>query len=551
MKTLSWIFFFSLALLIVALPLSKYLMSVAQFALVGVFILEGIRQSEFKRFLEKRSLVLKVLLFIPVGIKWVVAAIFRKFRKFFSYENLPAVIFTSIYFLHVIGVFWSKDIGYAMKDLRIKLPIFLLPLILSTTGNLTRKQFRYLMILFVASVITGTFINTWNYITNPVDDPRYISLFISHIRFGLLICLAIFILAYWLLKKAELSVSGKIISALSVAWLIWYLIFTTSMTGLVILITASLVLVLYMVFQQHRSIWLKASILSVLILVPALLILYVFSIAKDVYEEPDVDLSNLPPGTEAGNPYWHDTTNLQVENGHYVWLYIAEPEMKEAWNARSEFDYWGKDLKEQEIKYTLIRFLSSKGYPKDSSGVQKLTDEEVGLIEGGVASVVYVEKPKLYVRIYKIIWEYKRYQETGNPSGHSVMQRFEYWKTATLIIRENFLLGVGTGDLNNAFYRQYEEMDSLLEEQFRWRSHNQFLAIFAGLGLVGLIIFLISLVWPPVMLHRFSDFYYLSFFIVIVISMLSEDTIESQAGVTIYAFFSSLYLFAKKFHDPV
>jgi hypothetical protein len=33
--------------------------------------------------------------------------------------------------------------------------------------------------------------------------------------------------------------------------------------------------------------------------------------------------------------------------------------------------------------------------------------------------------------------------------------------------------------------------------------------------------------------------------------MIPEDTIESQAGVTLYAFFSSLYLFGKSFHDPI
>jgi len=41
------------------------------------------------------------------------------------------------------------------------------------------------------------------------------------------------------------------------------------------------------------------------------------------------------------------------------------------------------------------------------------------------------------------------------------------------------------------------------------------------------------------------------FFIIIVLSMCWEDTIESQAGVTIYAFFTSFYLFAKKFIDVV
>ena len=31
--------------------------------------------------------------------------------------------------------------------------------------------------------------------------------------------------------------------------------------------------------------------------------------------------------------------------------------------------------------------------------------------------------------------------------------------------------------------------------------------------------------------------------------MLTEDTLETQAGVTQFAFFSSFYLFSKKFND--
>ena len=180
-----------------------------------------------------------------------------------------------------------------------------------------------------------------------------------------------------------------------------------------------------------------------------------------------------------------------------------------------------------------------------------LSDQDIRNIEHGIASVVYVDNPELYVRIYKIIWEYKRYQETHNPSGHSVMQRFEYWRAAGKIIERNWLTGVGTGDMDMAFQNEYNKMHSLLEPGFRWRSHNQFLAIFVAFGVFGLIWFIVTIVFPPLRMHKFHDYYYLTFFIIIILSMLTEDTIESQAGVTTYAFFSSFYLFAKKFIDVV
>jgi O-antigen ligase len=131
------------------------------------------------------------------------------------------------------------------------------------------------------------------------------------------------------------------------------------------------------------------------------------------------------------------------------------------------------------------------------------------------------------------------------------MQRLEFWKASRSIIKRNLLTGVGTGDLEQAFQEEYTRSGSLLDKEFRWRSHNQFLAIFATFGIIGIIWFLFSLIFPALRLGKFHDYYYLSFFIILMLSMFTEDTLETQAGVTVFAFFNSLYLFAKKFIDIV
>jgi O-antigen ligase len=131
------------------------------------------------------------------------------------------------------------------------------------------------------------------------------------------------------------------------------------------------------------------------------------------------------------------------------------------------------------------------------------------------------------------------------------MQRLEFWKASGNIIRQNLWTGVGTGDLEQAFQEEYTRSGSLLEKEFRWRSHNQFLAIFSTFGIIGLAWFLFSLIFPAARLSKFHDYYFLSFFIIVMLSMLTEDTLETQAGVTFFAFFNSFYLFAKKFIDIV
>ncbi len=549
-KIILWIYYFAIGLMLISLPFSNYFMSVSQFILSGVFILHGIRKDETDNFFRKYSLPLIVVLFIPVAVTWIIKALGRQFRSFFHRENAPAWIFASIYLFHVIGLLFTTDMDYALRDLRIKLPILLMPLILSTTCLPDRKGFRFMMYLFTAAVFTGTLISTYYYVTGNFTDSRELSRFISHIRFSLLIDMAIFILAYMVIKKSDIPKWPRLVMAVIAAWMVIFLAMAAFMTGLVIFMITAAMLAFYIVLVKQGKL-MKIMTISGVLLIFIIAFLYIRGIGKDVNHIDPVDLTTLERQTKSGNPYWHDLGNPQIENGGYVWLYVATDELREAWNKRSSFDYDGKDKAGQEIKYTIIRFMTSKGLRKDADGLDKLSDAEVAMIEDGIASIIYVQKSNLYVRIYKIFWEYTRYQATGNPSGHSVMQRLEFWKISRNIIKANWLTGVGTGDLGKAFQDEYDKSGSLLEKEFRWRSHNQFLAIFATFGMIGLAWFLFALVFPASMLHKFSDYYFLSFFIIIFLSMFTEDTLETQAGVTVFAFFYSFYLFAKKFIDIV
>jgi hypothetical protein len=549
-KIILWLYYAAIGMMLISLSFSKFFMSVSQFGLAIIFILDGIKKKEVTDYFEKYKLAASILLLIPAGLTWIFKSLGRKFKQFFHLENSPAWIFASIYLIHVLGLFFTTDFDFALHDLRIKLPILLMPLILSTTCLPDRKGFRFLMYIFTAAVFTGTIISTVYFMTHEVTDSRTISLFISHIRFSLLIDMAIFILAYLVLKKSDIPRWPKAVMAVIALWMLAFLFISAFMTGLLIFFATLAIIIFYMAMNK-RGLLLKITTISGVVIFFFLAWIYVRNIERDVNHVNPVDFNALDKVTRLGNPYSNDLSNSQVENGNYVWLYVCENELRQAWNKRSRYNYDGKDKAGQEIKYTLIRFMTSRGYRKDAEGVSKLTNQDVALVEDGVASIVYEEKSTLYVRIYKIFWEYTRYIATRNPSGHSVMQRLEFWKTARAIIKENWLTGVGTGDIGDAFSEEYNRSGSLLGNEFRWRSHNQFLTIFATFGVFGFAWFLFSLIYPAIRLGKFHDFYYLSFFIIIILSMLTEDTLETQAGVTPFAFFTSFYLFAKKFIDIV
>jgi O-antigen ligase len=86
-------------------------------------------------------------------------------------------------------------------------------------------------------------------------------------------------------------------------------------------------------------------------------------------------------------------------------------------------------------------------------------------------------------------------------------------------------------------------MKSQLKPEWQRRSHNQFLSIMVGFGVFGLMLFLFCLIYPPLKMNSLRDFRFAYFFLIIIMSMIVEDTIESQDGVTFVAFFFAFLLF--------
>lgn len=508
------IYYFGLALMIIAVPLSKFLMSVAQFILVFNWLFD--------------------------------VRILDKFKAFF--KNRAAVVIVSIYLMHVVGLLWTSDFQYAVKDLRIKLPILALPIILSTSPPVSRRLFYHGMVLFIAANVAGSFFSINELLTKNIRDIRDVSIFISHIRFSLNICLAIFAAGYLVMKAGYGGKPVRLLITLAALWLLVFLVIIESVTGLgILLVTSGVLLFVYVLSSKNKI--LRVAGWAVLIIVPLVLFLQLRNIYLDFLPDRPFLHDDLEQYTSRGNPYVHDTTFKGVENGHWTGQYIQPQELKEAWNARSSIPYDSIDRGGHLLRYTLIRYLTSKGLRKDAKGVNALTQADIRAIENGVANVDHLNETSFTTRIKTIIWEIETYRRSGYLSGHSVAQRIEFMRAAMRIIGEHPWIGTGTGDIRNAFNREYIEMNSQLEEAYRWKTHNQYITIFATFGVAGLLWLLFALIYPAWKKRMFGDYFYLVFFCILMLSMLSEDTFETQAGSTFYAFFTSFLLLARKQRD--
>ena len=509
------IYFFGLFLMVVALPLSKFLMSVAQLGIVSFWLIDP--------------------------------AILQKFKAFF--KNRAAVIVVSLFLLHVIGLLWTTDFDYAIKDLRTKIPILALPVIISTSPKLSRKQFHLLMVIFLAANVIGSFFSMHELLTKDLTEIRKVSIFISHIRFGLNICVAIFA-GVFLVIKGDCPNYIKAMLVLAISWLLVFLVIIESMTGLMVVFIVAIILVVIWVFKQ-KNLTARLALIAVLIVVPIVLFVYIRSIYLETLPKEELNLSTLDKKTDRGNIYYIDTNNLIVENGYYVGIYIQNEELREAWNERSRYDFDGHDSIGQVLKYTLYRFLTSKGLRKDYNGVQKLSNEEIWAVEKGIANIDQMVESSIRTRIKTIFWEFRVYFKQGHFSGHSVTQRIEFWHASLRIIDKHFWFGTGTGDIDNAFRVEYDEMKTSLSQKVRWRSHNQYLSIFVAFGVTGFILFIYVLFAPALITKMYRDYFYAVFMMILLLSMLTEDTLESQAGVTFYAFLTSFFLFARTGPEPL
>ena len=115
-----------------------------------------------------------------------------------------------------------------------------MPLILGTSSTFSIKEFKIILVVFVSSVFVSSLITSFVLFgftkLDPVDS-RYASLFISHIRFSLMVVLSIYILFYLLFfKKLPVTLPEKYIYSFSLLWLISFLILLQSFTGIIIFI---------------------------------------------------------------------------------------------------------------------------------------------------------------------------------------------------------------------------------------------------------------------------------------------------------------------------
>jgi hypothetical protein len=455
--------YFVLLLFVVGIACSKFLMSMG--LLIGVLnlLLDARFKQYFRRWTENRLLHF-VLLF---------------------------------YFLCWLSLLWSANLWEGLDQLRRLTTLLLLPLIITAKPLPQPRKIKGLLSIFLAAVVITSLVNSiaFHFFAKQLEliDIRQMSLFGSHIRFGILVAFA-FSIALQRIKENKWHF-------LLLFWLAFYTYESQVLTGY-------LALFIILFGQLIWRYYLREKFIHIYLLLGAVAIsagTIIFYLSKPIeYRE-----------TCPTNP-----NSLKV-----------------AWAEKSKLPFDGQDLRGQQLATTLERYLLSKNGCASKYGLDKLSAQDINYIELGYADI-HETKGGIMARLHGL-----RYQihHTSNPNDHSLLERLAYWKTASEVISNHFFLGVGIGDTKEAMHAQYDKQNSELRIDRRLRPHNYYLTTWLNSGIIGLILLITLLYFFLKQQWQYRQLQGFLFGFVFVFSFLIEDGLETQMGLTMFAFFYAFY----------
>lgn len=128
------------------------------------------------------------------------------------------------------------------------------------------------------------------------------------------------------------------------------------------------------------------------------------------------------------------------------------------------------------------------------------------------------------------------------------------WRYSTEVIAENWLLGTGTGEGNEALHEKLLTCDAKFWDgttpyylyEKKYNAHNVFLQVWMTHGIAGFLLICCILFIPLAQALKRGDTLVAGFLILSVISFSTESMLERQAGVLWFSCFYSLLVVAMK-----
>jgi O-antigen ligase len=147
------------------------------------------------------------------------------------------------------------------------------------------------------------------------------------------------------------------------------------------------------------------------------------------------------------------------------------------------------------------------------------------------------------------LYEIHVYQATGFVELHSFGQRIAFIRASLEVFSEKPLTGTGTGDVYQTLLNKVLGKGITVDPNWKGKPHNQFAFYLIAFGIPGLLLILFCWIYP--VFRNPVNILFLSFALIILISMMVMDTHESYSTMAFYSLFYSMLIFGKESSEVI
>ena len=130
--------------------------------------------------------------------------------------------------------------------------------------------------------------------------------------------------------------------------------------------------------------------------------------------------------------------------------------------------------------------------------------------------------------------------------SNSTISRRAAWNLEWQLIKENPMVGYGTGSANSLLLEKFKEKKYASLIKNNMHTHNQFLHTWIDLGLAGIIILIGCLVGCMIQFWKQKEEIGIWFSGLVFINILTDDMLEIQAGIVFFIFFLLILTYQNK-----
>lgn len=152
--------------------------------------------------------------------------------------------------------------------------------------------------------------------------------------------------------------------------------------------------------------------------------------------------------------------------------------------------------------------------------------------------IAYKTMPGFELKVHYTLYDLGMYK-TGQGESYSDSERWQSWQAGLAVGNRHPFIGTGPG-------RFEKEMKAYYFEELKadnWtRPHNQWINIFAMLGIAGVLVLLFVIIFPMTFSHFWKIPFFASIYIMQVATMMVEHPLDTQFGTSLFLMMSLLAL---------